>query len=308
MLNLNLLYGHRQLLLAYLGRPDRPVHSFVQHGWTLQPDGASGSLASSRRLAGATRLYWSVRQAEEAATDGAANAFAVGAPFLYLLAALELTPQHERPLTSAATESQSVLVYPPHSANDQPLAKVDTGAAEIAAAVEAGCQVTVCLHPSDVHRSDVTNYYNALGCRVTSHGSSIYDPLFLHRQLRSLEKRPVVWAYSMGTAPMYASLMGCRVVFKGLAADDSDSGLPAPACFPGRSDVYQRMRDGLSFAAFVADELGVDLVLPPPDLARLLGVHGWRGQQAWLLNAAGSARRGFRTHALRRPPLFRVQP
>lgn len=294
MLRLSSSYGHRQILVSYAGHEDQPVHAFIQHGWTVEPDAGNGQYAGSRFFRGAPRLCWSARQAREARAAGIPSTVAIGSPFLYLASMLDYPIFHEEgPFDYRANR---ILVYPNHSAEFLPPVSAMEGLGDIRDAVADGNEVSVSLHPLDQTRDEVVARYREVGARVVAHGRHRYDSYFLVKQFFELLRHDLVWSYGLGSAAFYAAALGRRVQFfpTGSTFGESTGELPGVQEFSESPGLYELLELAGSFREFARLELGVDHLLGVQEMAELLGLSGYRSYSARGLRIAGRAQAAIR--------------
>lgn len=289
MKHLNSSYGHRQVLLSYVGVRDRPVYAFLQHGWSLRADAGHGPLANSSRFPSVPRVYWSDRQRNEAIALGVPNAVSAGAPFLYLVDSIGIG----RTQSTALRGSGRVLMYPPHSTEFEDQVEVAVGIDDARRAIKDGHEVTVCLHPLDAMKAQGVAAYQEIGCNVVSHGFGRYDPFFLPRQVATILNHDEVWSYGVGTAALYASFLGRSVRFP-LQGEQGFSLTPGAAAFGSRTDVFRRLQELGSLRAFAREELGYPHLRSRDELSQLLGVNGGRRVRSQVLHSLGRVRAHLR--------------
>lgn len=280
-------YGHAAILSWYCGLDSpRPVLAHLQHGWNPRTgfgdkDLLKGRVGLSQSL---PKLVWSSNNVYWLRQQGFRHAHAVGSPFTYLLAMIGgvVTADH---LTRGGARSAKTLVYPHHHQGT----RMDEDYASALRDREDG-EVRVTLHSRDFGDDRVRSAYEAAGFAVSCHGRRD-DPLFLFRQREALLDCDRVVTNRVSTALWYAALLGCDVEVYGPVSDSwSEARGTAwdviqherwPFLFSGALDQEEAKAAG-------REELGVEHLRQPEELARLLG---WNGPARFL----GTALNGVRT-------------
>jgi hypothetical protein len=102
-------YGHRSILLKYLGLKDRNVYAWIQHGWASQ---SFKKFLSGNKKKIVPLLFWSKNNQSYYKNIG--KSYSIGAPFLYLCEMLNVDTNLKKSI------SKGTLVFPIHSSQDYP--------------------------------------------------------------------------------------------------------------------------------------------------------------------------------------------
>jgi hypothetical protein len=100
-------YGHRSILLKYLGLKDRNVYAWIQHGWASQ---AFKKFLSSNKKKIVPLLFWS--KYNQFSYKNIGKSYSIGAPFLYLCEMLNVDNNLKKNIP------KGTLVFPIHSSQD----------------------------------------------------------------------------------------------------------------------------------------------------------------------------------------------
>lgn len=105
MLPDNNWYGHRYILLKYLGLKDRKVYAWIQHGWAPQILEKMPGKKKSKKY---PLLFWS--KFNQTFYNKKVKSYAIGSPFLYLCKILNNRVNK--------IKSKGTLVFPVHTSQD----------------------------------------------------------------------------------------------------------------------------------------------------------------------------------------------
>ncbi|MFC3505591.1 hypothetical protein ACFOOK_32170 [Micromonospora krabiensis] len=263
----NHYYGHSHVLARYCGLDDRSpqrIHGYLQHGWNI----GDGMAPDHEFVPGVPLFVWSERTRHRAWSLGRRQAYAIGAPWAYLLT-MEPEPEPERP-------REGTIWYPFHGFEGQHVeGDHDRLIAEIRA-TEPG-PVTVCLYWQEHRSRRVRERYERAGFRVICHGYrggrwDSLDPDFLRRQLAELRRHRRVASNRLCTAIFYGVLAGCEPAVYGdpmqLAGE-----VPVWGGQPRIRRQWPRLHgpavDPAAAREIAVAELGADRLLPPAALRRL---------------------------------------
>lgn len=266
-------YGHAAILGWYCGLDaPRPLLAHLQHGWNARTGFGDKDLLKGR--AGLSqilpKLVWNSNNEYWLHRQGFRHVHAVGSPFAYLLTLLAGADPSTRPSRVGAATVRT-LVYPHHHQG----ARMDEDYAIMLRDREVS-EVRVVLHSRDHEDHQVRAAYETSGFSVSCHGRRA-DPLFLFRQREALLRCDRVVTNRVSTALWYAAHMGCDVEVYGPVSDSWSEARGAAWA------TFQRERWPFLFAsdldqdearAAAREELGVDHLRQPDELALLLG---WRG-------------------------------
>jgi hypothetical protein len=198
----NHFYGHAQIMARYCGyRADPPrIRGFLQHGWNI----IDGFAPGMPYVPGVPRFLWSSGPVRRGLPAGHRNGYAIGAPWLYLLA-LEPDP---------GTPRHGTIWYPFHGWEQQEV--LGDHIALIAEIRETEPEdVTVCLYWAEYENPAVRRLYADEGFRVICHGFRGHwwhrvDPGFLYRQLAELRRHRRVASNRLSSAVFYGIAAGCE--------------------------------------------------------------------------------------------------
>jgi hypothetical protein len=250
-------YGHRRVLSAYCGTPNRPAFATILHGWIWNVDPARGH----RRLTSAPYLLWNYRNLIESRRHGLPNADAIGAPYLYLE---KLNPK--RVTTSAGT-----VLFPQHCTDT---ARFQTHHQHLIASVERTLPgpYTVSIFFAEPQFTSIERLYEAAGWQVFCAGPRS-APDFLERLHDCLARHAYTVSNDLSTSIFYAGYLGrgVQVLRDHLWENsivrrmDADRGLQRMA-----QTLYEGV-EGSDARVLGERELGADLMLSPDELRRRLG-------------------------------------
>lgn len=105
MLPDNNWYGHRNILLKYLGEKDKEIFAWIQHGWEPQILGGMSRNLKSKIY---PLFFWSKFNRKFYNKD--IKSYTIGSPFLYLCKILEKKKKFDKP--------KGTLVFPIHTSQD----------------------------------------------------------------------------------------------------------------------------------------------------------------------------------------------
>jgi hypothetical protein len=100
-------YGHRSILLKYLGLKDRTVFAWIQHGWQSQ---VLKKFSEGRKKKFFPLLFWS--KSNQIFYNKHIKAYPIGAPFLYLCKMLN------KSYNNIKIKPKGTLVFPVHTNQD----------------------------------------------------------------------------------------------------------------------------------------------------------------------------------------------
>ena len=103
-------YGHRKILLEYLGLKDKKIFASLKHGWTSQ---VLNNIDSYRRYFYPI-LVWSRYQKKFFNKKKIYNVHAIGSPFLYLCKMLSTDYDQNK----NNSYNKGVIVFPAHSSQN----------------------------------------------------------------------------------------------------------------------------------------------------------------------------------------------
>ena len=262
-------YGHVRLLARYAGLPASPVPprlwGYLQHGWNVY----DGFGARTPITAGMPRFVWSEAARRRGWAAGGTGYRLIGAPWAYLLL---LEPAAPRP------DRSGTIFYPFHGFEKQKVSGDHRRLAKEIRVNEPG-DVTVCLYWLDARNPKIRGFYEDAGFRVVCHGyrgdrSRPGDATFLARQLTELRRHARVASNRLSTALLYGASVGCEVGVYGpeMVIDDE------PAVYGGNDrirrlwpEMHQVRVPVAESAAFAHEELGMDHLMSPAELAEACG-------------------------------------
>lgn len=261
-------YGHAHVLARWCGfdQTDPPaVDGVIQHGWTF----VHGFGAAHKPPIGLPKFVWSDVCRRRGEAIGWSDYLVIGAPFAYL-EALEAVPEDER---------HGTIWYPFHGTVDFEMVLGDHAALIRQIRDVEGDDVTVCLHHVEYDDPAVRRFYAESGFRVICHGrrGTLWkdtDPGFLPKQLAELRRHRKVASNRLSTAVLYGALTGAEVGVYGDPMEfpevkDGFDGQPLfQAWWPW---MFGENVDRAAAEELARLELGADLLVPPEELAHLLG-------------------------------------
>ena len=278
----NDFYGHRTAMARYCGlkQLSPAVFGSIRHGWMPE----LGAITPPR-ISSAPVFVWNEREQTQARERGLDNVIAIGAPFLYGVAALAAGV--ERPPLGAGT-----IVFAQHSDG---MARVSQDIERLIDEVEDQEQgpFTASIFYQDLDDPDFVEPFRRAGWRTVTFGSRA-DPMFLPRMILELQAHRAVVSNSVGSAIWYGAHLGRRVRVMGKP--------PTVTVVTGRAvdlDLAHRWPglggqgiDGDEAVAVANIELGYPCLRGPDELAELLGWRSWRRYAAPLVRLAVDARHG----------------
>lgn len=270
----NQMYGHAGVLRRYCGLPfPMPVQGFVQHGWSYGPgipleDIELGEISRNLRF----RL-WNTRNERMCRELGFHDVRIVGAPLLYL-------PPPS--LESLEAQPRSVLFFPGHTAEREPLVGEETRVFsdfldEINPVSDCFASKTLCLYWREFENPRIRMLAADRGFEVTSLGNRDGSPRFLE-DFRSLVLRHEYVSTNEYSTALFYSLYLKRKTFI--------HGRTFVHCLkPGKTnsqkqfEIMSRKYPGLFWERFNdtshseigAAEIGEEFRLNPVELATELG-------------------------------------
>jgi hypothetical protein len=260
----NKWYGHRQILAEYCGVRDQPAFATIAHGWDSFPEGEG--LQPAGRIDAAPFLVWNKLLEAGARSNGVKNVRAIGAPFLYLL---ELMKSQEPP----ATEGQGTIAFPIHSSQAYGISY------DLAAFIEKVCAenpppFTISLPQHDLANASMLATFKDAGFRVVSFGSRS-NRHFLCGLLKELRAHSTVVTNCPSSALFYGLALGKRGRVMGTRPVQHPGDFILARHHAVIRQRYPRLFDegaGPQDANEIASiELGRDCMLPPDELAAVLG-------------------------------------
>ncbi len=270
----NRFYGHRLILALYAGltKLDAPILGFLQHGW----DAHSQFRGGDPTWPGSRLLVWNSRDLATAKESGATRVVAIGSPFLYLLKTLESEAQG-----STVTAAQIHVSFPGHARTHLIAAKAHERYAQHLLSSRSSREIVVCLFWKDFEDAAVRGAYESRGLSTTTIGHRD-DPMVLFRQYLLLQRAASATSNVISTALLNAGALGLPVSVSGPPFDmDSprdaqirreDEAARWPELYrPSPTTLTQPLAEG---------ELGREFLLPPGELAAVLGWTRW-SQRAW---------------------------
>lgn len=285
----NHFYGHSAAFAAYLGR-SRPRHipGLVQHGWAARSPISTHfrDFPNIGGRGGADRLRLLVWSHTSKAWDPAAETrctTAVGAPFAYLVKVAGQPPEPR-------DDQEKVVLMPVHGIQTQRVRGDHRGLAR--SWREAEGPATVCLYAADAADPDIVAAYRQAGHRLVVLGERT-DPAFLWRLWTLLGRADRVVSNRLSTPVLYAAHLGADVGVYGNAmridGEEIAENDRLRALWP---DLHGQHVDPAVAAAVSGHELGVDHLLGPARLERVLGWHRPAGRAAvdyWTVSPAQRA-------------------
>jgi hypothetical protein len=265
----NHFYGHSAAFAAYTGRVrPRHVRGLVQHGWTaVSPVQTHFRDFPGVGLDGRGRGRLLVWSHESRAWDPATERHTtvpVGAPFAYLArAAGERRPERR-------DERDDVVLMPVHGIQTQRVRGDHAGLAQLWREREGAA--TACLYAADAADPDILQAYVGAGHRVVVLGERM-DADFLWRLWTMLARARRVVSNRLSTPVLYAGHLGADLgVYGDALRIDGETG-------DQNEQVRQRWpelhgeRLGTAASDLIDRELGVQHLLAPHELERVLGWH-----------------------------------
>ncbi len=261
-------YGHVRVLARYAGLPPGPstprVWGYLQHGWNVH----NGFGANTPITPGMPRLVWSESARRRGWAEHESGYQVIGAPWAYLL---RMTPPTDAPRTGT-------IFYPFHGFEKQSVTGDHRALAQQIRATETG-PVTICLYWLDYQDRKLVRSYQDLGFRIVCHGyrgdrTHPGTGDFLDRQLAELRRHARVASNRLSTALLYGASAGCEIGVYGPEMEIEKE----PAVYGGNNRIRRlwpelhRTHVPVADAAAVAhEELGMDHVLSPAELAEVCG-------------------------------------
>lgn len=264
-------YGHVRILARYAGvpiggKPTPRMWGYLQHGWNVH----NGFGARTPITPGMPRLVWSSVVRRRGWAAGETGYQVIGAPWAYLL--------RMQPPTTSEPERDGTIFYPFHGFEKQPVTGDHRALADEIRATEPG-PVTVCLYWLDFTEARIRRLYESYGFRVICHGyrgdrSRPGDAAFLYRQLDELRRHRRAASNRLSTALLYGASVGCEIGVYGPEMIIEDE----PPVYGGNNRI-RRLWPQLHQPAvpidaavpFAREELGLDHVLSPVELAEVCG-------------------------------------
>ena len=293
----NHFYGHSAAFAAYLGR-SRPRHipGLVQHGWAAGSPVAThfrdfaniGAPGSSDRL---RLLVWSHGSRAWDPIGERHRTTAIGAPFVYLARAAGGPP-------APSDEREQVVLMPVHGIQTQRVRGDHLELARLWRDQEG--PASVCLYAADTQDREIVAAYRQAGHRLVTLGERM-DPAFLWRLWTMLGRARRVVSNRLSTPVLYAAHLGADVGVYGDAmridGEGSADNDRLKALWP---ELHAEHVDPAASSAISARELGVDHLLCPDQLERVLGWQRRPGRPAldyWTLSPARRAAVNLRRRA-----------
>ncbi|KRF27205.1 hypothetical protein [Phycicoccus sp. Soil802] len=266
----NHFYGHSAAFAVYAGRPrPRHIHGLVQHGWTAVSPVQThfrdfpkvGLDAGSRRRL----LVWSHESRAWDPREERHTTTPVGAQFAYLARAAGPTPKPR-------DERDEVVLMPVHGIQTQRVRGDHAGLARLWREQEG--PATACLYAADAADPDILGAYTGAGHRVVVLGERM-DAEFLWRLWTMLGRARRVVSNRLSTPVLYGGHLGADLgVYGDALRIDGESDAMNQRVRQTWPELHGQHLDPATAGPVVDRELGVQHLLPPGELERLLG---WRG-------------------------------
>lgn len=272
-------YGHREILLTYLGLPNDTVFTgYLPHGGLLDgwPPGGPGLKRDpyGREM---TQWLWNERWRDKALAAGAKRVFSIGAPWLYLLHNEGLAPAWDVNAHARFTNGTGIVFFASHSTEDA-LVPLPVFAREGRVLKERfpGDPLTVCLYWLDYLRPEVVECFRDQGFEVVCNGvRSLYvqesqagnRSNFLSHQLGLLMDSSIVVCGELSHALMYAASLGKHVH---VLADQNPLSRSLPSLSRFSWLETSEPVDPRGHLDQIAEEMGASSFLEPKELAAIM--------------------------------------
>jgi hypothetical protein len=269
----NEVYGHAAILRAYCETSEpRHILRHVQHGWNPGSGWTLGDRELLRRTA--PRAVWGRRQLAWYSDRGIRKPPAIGAPFLYLLQMLRITPN--------GSQGGGTVAFPYHGTDEHSVAYAHESLAEAFVAAER--KVTVCLHENEFRNTSVTRAYSERGLAITTLGEK-HNPFFLVRLVALLNDHERAVSNRTSTALFYAGYLGLELAVYGPEAVINVEDTAPKDILRGAS------LSSHDAHALAHEELGAGHLREPGDLKNILGLsRGYSGRASVRLSTSIAAR------------------
>ena len=184
-------YGHRYILLKYMGLKDREIYASLQHGWI------SEYINTNYKNRIYPVLCWSKVAENRMKVKNNLNVHAIGAPFLYLCKMFK-----ERTNKKKKNEnSMGTIVFPSHSSQD--LDHI-TNHKKLIESVEKDFKgpFTVCFYYYDLNEKDI-EIYKKKSWRIVCCVRGRTDKFSLIRLYKEINKHNTVVSGEFSTSLFY---------------------------------------------------------------------------------------------------------
>lgn len=216
------MYGHREILLNYSRRLNSKLSlghildGSIDHGWAYNE---MVWKLRKRNLREAQRYVWNNRH--ENIVSQLANVKAVGAPWLYMLSDLGITPTNIE--SKLPKKANKVVIFPSHNTNS-PIRFNHLNIIDLfASRMPPNSEVTVCLFWLDFCDQQIRNAYLGKGWAVECAGyvsrgvfpDSIQGgrPTFLLSLFEILKDANLVFTNEIATGMFYALSLGAKLSY-----------------------------------------------------------------------------------------------
>ena len=288
----NFVYGHREILLKYMGLDySTQILGVIEHG--MPEPFKYNDYRSPRYIAGRKTNFWAWSKDTEdfAKANGVNNVKAIGAPWLYLKKSLT-----DLNLNSGG-EFRKFLIMPAHSAGsfvDIASAKEKSFRVKQFKEIVGNDSATVCLYGTDFCDPVIHNAYLDSGFKVTCLGYGMQTPLWSPaanrvRMLGTLfdlmQNHSHYLSDALGTSQFYAFNMGLNVgifpeINSGQSIYNTEHTIDGYDELKKRDDIkYLRkvmpyaennFASPETYSTLVERFLGADMLLSPADLRATL--------------------------------------
>jgi hypothetical protein len=273
MLPDNNWYGHRSILLNYLGLKDRSVFASIMHGWVSQCHYRSIKKRSSTFF---PYLVWNKKVASFFFKKKIKNVIPIGAPFLYLCRT-DYIKLAKKNLSNFLTAG--LIFFPPHSGQDykrkinhekfiKKIKKINKG------------PYTVCLYYYDI-KAEIVAIYKNYNFRVICCVKSRTDLNSLYNLYEEISKHKYVVSGELNSPLFYSMYLKkqTRVILDEDELKKNNDQISSDALFlnkfykkkyPKLFNSFFPIKEALKLSKF---ELGVNCVKSKEELSRILGVN-----------------------------------
>lgn len=243
---------------------------YLQHGWNTHDGFATGT-----QFAPAYPLFvWSEAVVRRGWFTGLRGYEVVGAPWAYLL-----DLEDQAGWEASRPEREGTIVYPFHGWEGQAVLGAHDAYIRQIRHIEGDVPITICLYINEYRDPEVRAEYESAGFRVICHGERGYDykggtPGFLDGQLEEIRRHKRVVSNRLTSAIFYGASAGAAVGVYGdpmlLEAERAQLGGPTK---PIRNwpEMHQAFVPHDVARETATIELGIDHMLPPAELKRVLG-------------------------------------
>ena len=185
-------YGHREILLRYLGIKDKKIFASIQHGWRSLFLSTPNYKNKKYPV-----LLWSNSYVKDSNKKNK-NVYTVGAPFLYLCEILKIRKNNKKINT---TIPKGTLIFPSHSSQDF---KQETNHNLLIKNIEEKFKgpYTICFYYYDLNLKDVA-IYKEKKWRVVCCTRGRTDKYALYRQYIEINKHNTIVCGEFNSALFY---------------------------------------------------------------------------------------------------------